>query len=307
MRVITQKRVINVGSILTEDMNGQELTIAVKLSDIEKDLLSNAGFEDKIEVGQSVLPSIIGPISRFNAKGKDEPIRTEPKEIRYRDMEFTRHEWHGRERVEVTGVVWIPYKRYPRNSINPPGINFTVGVSPDGTELVIGEKLICSPRNYENLKHQINLFLEYFGHCLILENDENPVLSKVVRLNWHILPPGEYPWDVVNEHLRSRLSKQPPKSLAAALNRFEKVNSLKPNFLGFGRGGYKGYVVFGFQEKKLYVLESQNSNNAIYVFREDWEELSQLTKAEILSGDLHHGRVIHKENWFNELQELLAA
>lgn len=307
MKVINQKRVNNVNSFLTDDIEGQELSIAVKISEIPPELLSKAGFDEKYNVGQTVLPSIIGPISRFNAIGKEIPIKTEPMETRYRDMEFTRYEWHGPDRVEVTGVVWIPYKRYQRDIINPPGVQFTLAVSPNGTNLVIGEKVACIEKNHENIKHQINLFLEYFGHCLILVNDENPVIKQIVHLNWDILPPGEYPWEVVHEHLNAKLTRQPPKSLAAALNRFEQINSLQPDFHGFGRGGYRGYVVFGFRDRNLFVLESQNPNNAVYIFRDDWEKLSQLTKAEILSENLQYGRVIHRENWFNELQNILAA
>ena len=41
----------------------------------------------------------------------------------------------------------------------------------------------------------------------------------------------------------------------------------------------------------------QPTGNATYVFEENWEELSKLTKAEIIRGKLQKDRIIHRENW----------
>jgi hypothetical protein len=51
-------------------------------------------------------------------------------------------------------------------------------------------------------------------------------------------------------------------------------------------------------------LESVKVNNATYVLRNDWESISQLTKAEILNNDLHETRIVHNKNWYSNLAEL---
>ena len=43
-----------------------------------------------------------------------------------------------------------------------------------------------------------------------------------------------------------------------------------------------------------------------YVFGEDWEQLSQMTKAEILTNELQRDRVIHREGWDGRIRDILA-
>ena len=67
----------------------------------------------------------------------------------------------------------------------------------------------------------------------------------------------------------------------------------------------KGYLIFGFLEENLYVLECTQTNNATYILENNWEHLSGLTKAEILENNLHKERIIHRENWFEEIGRAL--
>ena len=68
-----------------------------------------------------------------------------------------------------------------------------------------------------------------------------------------------------------------------------------------------GQVIFGFPHKNLHILESMYFGNATYVFDERWEELSKMTKAEILDQRLQTDRVIHEEGWENRVRNLLQA
>jgi hypothetical protein len=58
--------------------------------------------------------------------------------------------------------------------------------------------------------------------------------------------------------------------------------------------GFNGYIVFGYADLGLFVLESLEHGNATYVFGQDWEQLSALTKKEILHGGLQEERIIHR-------------
>ena len=141
---------------------------------------------------------------------------------------------------------------------------------------------------------------------MVYEDGAAPIQSVAVRrLNWNVLPKGRQPWSVVKGHLTGKMLTQRPKTYAAVMDRFEKIHGLDPDFLAYGSGGYKGYLVFGFEAKGVYVLESQHTNNAIYVFDKDWEVLSRLTKAEILGNNLQKDRIIHKPDWLNKLRQAL--
>jgi len=46
-------------------------------------------------------------------------------------------------------------------------------------------------------------------------------------------------------------------------------------------------------------------NNATYGFGTDWQELSGLTKAEILNGGHEHNRIIHDQHWDGRVRRLM--
>src|SRR5690606_37710933 len=95
----------------------------------------------------------------------------------------------------------------------------------------------------------------------------------VRRLNWRILPPGRYPWEQLKEHLQPVIRQAREGNRAVVENRLENVNSYNPEFVAIGQGGFRGYAIFAFPDRNLYVLESSKTNNATYVFSERWEEL----------------------------------
>ena len=91
------------------------------------------------------------------------------------------------------------------------------------------------------------------------------------------------------------------------IDKCEFINSFQPDFRAYGKSGFKGYVIFGFTDRDIYVLESVYPNNATYVFGKNWGELSKLTKAEILNGNLQDVRIIHNNNWQQEIRDLLEV
>lgn len=91
------------------------------------------------------------------------------------------------------------------------------------------------------------------------------------------------------------------------MDKCEYINSFHPDFRAYGRLGFRGYIIFGFKSLNCYVLESIYPNNATYIFNEEWEALSKLTKAEILKGNLHNARFIHREKWKQNLRKVLQA
>lgn len=306
MLTISNKRIISLEAHLPSSLKGKSLYVGNQTQNLSEQEILRSGLSSPFITGETVLPSVIGPATRFNAKGKEIPLKHQPKETLYRDMEFTRTEWRGKDRVEVTGCVWIPYQRYPRKIVQPPGIELQMSKLNDGTQGIVSGPFVYGNKASDALLlSAINVHLELFGNCSIFDSNAQPIkLHKVIRVNWQLLPRGKMPWNSLRDHLEKAINLR-PKSKAAALSRFEQINTLDPDFTAVGNAGFHGYVVFGFNKKNLFVLESQYVNNAIYVFGKDWATLSQMTKAQILDSKSHVGRIIHKPDWFKKLSHLL--
>lgn len=283
--------------------------ICISLSDIDRfrDKLEEVGFSKELKVGEQILPAPLGNVSRFNAEGDYRVHRDQPMETAYRQAEWHWQEFHGRyDRVEQSKIVEIPYERYPRTFIEPPAVELTIAES-SGEKALVAPPLPFMDEVEPRLVHVINLFLELFGECEILRGDLSPILpAKPIRLNWEVLPPGKLPWEKLKSELRPIVNRQSEGNRAVVNKRHETIASHDPQFVAVGRGGFDGYVIFGFPSKSVYILESTQINNATYVLDRNWEELSTMTKAELLNENLHKDRIIHRENWFDAIHELLG-
>ena len=279
----------------------------MSLNSEHKEHASEAGFSNNLEIGETVLPAFLGTITEFNSKGKYIPQKDQEMETVYRQKEWTWKEFRGRNNFEEkTGVVETPYKRYPREFTTPPSVELTVALDSDNKKVICSPELTFSSTQSNDIIHTINLFFEIFGECEIRNRSLNPtVTSNIQKLNWDILPQGKKPWDQLEPLLRKVSKGVKPGNKFVIDSRFEKINTFEPEFTAVGNAGFSGYVVFGFPDKNLYILESNVTNNATYVFDKDWETLSQLTKAEVLNQDLQIARVIHRKNWFDQIDTLL--
>lgn len=89
-------------------------------------------------------------------------------------------------------------------------------------------------------------------------------------------------------------------------DRVETIRGYVPDRVFVGQGGFGDYLAYEFVSRGFVVLEAIRRDNALYVFGSDWEVVSQLTKAQVLSGNLHAHRVIHKDGWKNVLGEIMG-
>lgn len=276
-------------------LKGAKLIVCVDLNE-NKSVANKIGFSESFEQGETVLPTGIATVSRFNADGKEIVRRDLPKETHHNSVESPN--WG--DSYNGTHTVDLPYQKYPRDFVEPPSVELKIS----------GGKIISPFLEFnvkdEGLLHVINLFLELFGECVLLnEKLEDFVKIPSKSLNWEVLPMGEMPWERLHTSLKPLLKKLDIKEKVACEERIKTLQSYAPNFTARGSAGFTGYLIFGFKNKNLYVCESIWHGNAIYIFEGDWEELSQKTKAEILRGGLQKDRIIHAENWKEKLEQLL--
>jgi hypothetical protein len=285
---------------------GSTLVFALRDLAAHQARLEQAGLPLPPTAGAAVLPTVRGPVSRFNAEGSYIIHRDQPKETVYRQREWTHKEWHGPEQVEVTGYVDIPYERYPRTFVAPPSVEFRLASTTDGELVLVTDQIAFEPENHDRCLHTVNLLLEYFGECHVLTQDLSTLIrAELRRLNWQVLPEGERPWEQMQELLKEHIARFDSDKHNVFRNNLAFLNDFKPRFVGVGRAGFSGYVVFGFPDKNHYVCESIYKNNATYVFGADWERLSKLTKAEILNANLQKDRIIHMPGWHDRVRTLL--
>lgn len=306
---IEGKRIRSLDRHLGRIDKGTAVVFTVSLREVEEDVLDQIGFSRDPEEGEVVLPaSSFGARSRYNAEGKDEVHRDQPMETAYRQVEWTWEEWHGPyDRVEQSKIVDVPYKRYPRTFLPPPSVELEVRKDSD-EELVIATPAVeYELDNKDHVLHVINLMLEIFGHCRVVTSELAPIsFKRLRRVNWEILPRGRRPWEDLRHDVEKVVEEAPEGNQPVIFYRLETINEYEPEFVALGRAGFRGYLIFGFPDQQLYVLESAFTGNATYVFGEDWKQLSKLTKAEILSESLQEDRVIHREGWEKRIRNILG-
>lgn len=299
---IIKRRVQNVENYLSTIRDGEEFHIAFTDFDNKLTRIRELGFTNEVEIGEVILPIVIGPITRFNADGKFNIRRDLPKEEFFVERYWLRRDWQGNETPEI---LYIRRERYPRELVPAPSEEFLIDEY-DNNKIIVSRAFIKDDESLNIIKHTINLFLEIFGECDLIRQDYQPFLyENVTRLNWKIFPRGEYPWETIREITEERLQRQPRGNRPVISNRLEKITSHTPNFVAIGQGGFYDYIVFGFPSKNIFILESIKNGNATYVFDDNWEELSRMTKAEIINNHLQRERIFHRPGWEGRINEIL--
>jgi len=307
--IIKKRRIRDIYLYIRHIKDGTKIIVGISGLDRFFPILTHIGFPKPYQNGQSILPpGVFGPISIYNAEGKNIVHRDQPMETAYREAEWHWQEWNGPyDRVDRSRIVDVPYKRYPRTFVEPPSIELMIGVGSDGQALLVSPSIEKKEKNKDILLHTINLYLEIFGECQFFTEALDAILkAPIVKLNWEILPQGEMPWQQFKKRLEPLIERAPKGKQPLLEYHLEVVNSYKPDFHAIGHGGFYGYIVHGFSSRNLFVLESIYYGNATYVFGEKWEELSKMTKAEILNEKLQKDRIIHSEGWQDKIANLMS-
>lgn len=114
------------------------------------------------------------------------------------------------------------------------------------------------------------------------------------------------PWEKRRKQISKFIDRATGENKKVIEKRLEFINNYNPDFSAIGSGGFNRYIVFGFIDKNIYVLESVDVNNATYILENDWESISKLTKAEILNQNLHKDRIVHSKSWYENMEIILG-
>lgn len=294
--IINKKRIHNIKKYLQNFTKGSKVYVCVLANEQNKNILTKRGIISEYVVGQTVIPIPVGPITEFNLNGKDIVHKEQEKEKRTFEREYHVVDWHGQDHY---GTCYPTIECYPKEFIFPPLERMTLGKDYIKSRLFEIEEDAL-------IKHVINMFLEVFGNCILTDNVECPMVKemKVKTVRWRILPPGKYPWDKAEKELDEYFSKVKTTQKAMVEKRHKHITKNAPDFMAIGEDCFNGYVVYGYNKKGIYIFESNEVNNATYVFKGEWENASKLTKREIIQGDLCHQRILHTREWELKIEVL---
>tara|TARA_R110002167_G_scaffold243977_3_gene449615 strand:+ start:23560 stop:24468 length:909 start_codon:yes stop_codon:yes gene_type:complete len=272
----------------------QHVRLAISIDELSKETRLKLGFNSDLITGDSLMPTAIGKFSNFNVNGKEVVRKDLPKEKGSIMCYGTTRDWQGGSHSSIqTRTI----EKYPREYIVAPSETLQV-IEIDDLQYIATDELNLTNENEERNIHLCNLMLECFSEFEIFDISENEIVGpKLKRLQWDVLPKGKYPWSVSGQIIQSITGKLPKKDQEVIDHRMKIISRHNPDFLASGRGGFSGYFVYGFESKGKYVLESIHLDNATYVFESDWENVSQLTKNDIINSNIAHERVIHNKMW----------
>lgn len=272
----------------------KEVILGVNISNINNETLQKLGFTEKILEGDSILPTAIGKITTFNARGKEIKRPDLPKETYHVTYNSTTYDWHKQPHY---GTKTRTALRIAREYIPAPSVFLTLA-NINGQPYVISPVIYINDKNKEYNLHVINLLLECFSEFELFDNSKTPLnTTKFRKIQWDILPRGVYPWSKVAGMILAGTASLEKDDAEIIKSRLSIINTYQPDFIGVGHGGFNGYFAFGFEKNNTYILESVYLDNATYIFHEKWEPLSKLTKNEIINSDIEHIRIIHDKKW----------
>ena len=306
--MIVERKTRDINRYLSHLPEGKKYYLGVRVRPEHARRLATLGFSSPLVIGERLLPPVRGAASRRNANGFDIVHRDRPKETAYRQISWTYSQWHGDRQVEVTEVKDVPYYRYPRTNVPPYAIELVISPDPAGAHCIVTGPFKNTDDQTALATNTANMLVEQFGSFEVLDSSMSPSAQVPVRrLNWKLLPTGKNPWKTAWPSLETVIEKSRGKSREVVTARFKQVGKYSPEFIAIGLGGFDDYVVFGFPSKGVCVLESRFTNNATYVLAHaNWEVVSQMTKAQILSASAHEERLIHDRNWFAALTDVLG-
>ena len=307
MLLLNKSRIQRMPKQLSALPEGTEIRLAIKANEAHcVRPHQEIGLLNLPQEGDTVLPTIVGAATRKNAEGYFILHKDLPKERRMFTIASRRSQFCGRDQREIVED-YHSYSRmcWQRTFVEPTGIEITY-LKGDDEDSYYVSPTYKTGQDDELIFSAINVFLDLFKICHVcdLKNGGFPSVP-VRRVNWQLLRPGAVGSREALEQLVDSIPRPVQKKLAR--RQFNILHQYDPAEMAVGQGGFHGYVAFHFSKVGLTILESIEPNNATYVFGNDWQKLSQLTKQEVLSDQLQIDRIFHNDSWQIRVERLLKV
>lgn len=280
----------------------------IPVSDVQSNIYQHLGItvvDNEIKVVSPILPlQSVGRYSSYNINGRTIIRRDLPKVGKSYSFEMPNFgDWSkGSHDMSWTRQVfqrthWLPKEIHIVSEI----------LEEDDTCITFKFSLDCyinrQQLSYEeDLLYHCNLLQENTGICNIFEataTDSDYIENLYV--NWELLPPGEQNIDKNIEYFISKLKNPSTQIKNTITDRVNFFESLQPIQYIVGESKFSRYIGAMLRED-LVLLENVHYGNAIYILLENWKELSQLSRIELLnSSNKNFIRITHRGNWKNRV------
>ena len=294
---IQKSRIRNANRYLYGLRPGETFRIGVRAISNEKNKrLQNYGYNTAGTEEQTSIPIPLGTVTDFNVNGKAKIRQDLPKEHRLVERPWTLKDRGGTCHSGIWED-WGPF--YQKQNIPPSKIPLT-----------FSEGTLCSPpfKREDDILHitiAINMLLEMLGEFEILREDKSPWVfedTKIKRVPWKLLPPGKRSKGEIDALIDTETKHYPERIQVDIRSRHNTYGLFSPDLIAYGSDEFYGYIVYGYSNLGLYFFESFLPDNATYVLGTDWENISKLTKLEILRGKLCINRIFHRKKWEDKIK-----
>jgi hypothetical protein len=148
----------------------------------------------------------------------------------------------------------------------------------------------------KDLFFAINLLQEQFQDCHVFDTSTTDKdIAKITSVGWEIFPPGTL--DRTLAVITGKMRTRNPTRQREIQNRAEALSRLNPSEYIVGSGMNSRYFGAKFDES-IVVFENVDYGNALYILFDNWQEISQMSRIDILKRhEKDFIRIIHKNGW----------
>lgn len=290
-------------------INGPNVVVAAVVTVTEADLLSYAHFNlssvnGQITSGEPVLlPRTRGLFAARNLDGWVEKRKDLSKELR--EVSNWAPDWNGSGYHLVSRTIEAWPLQFHRARLNT--ISATVLEQLRDGALV--KFRVDQPLSRESdtfatdLKFNMRFLKEAVGAFSVFPADmSDEEFAKIQTVDWEMLPVGSADRVLAKLALRHGASADRMRVAGERLRTLERLGH--DGFI-VGTGRFSNYFGARFG-KSLVALENLEYGNALYVFEENWEELSKLSRSDLVRRrDPQVHRIPHVSGWQSVIRKLL--
>lgn len=297
---INKRRIRNSKRYLSEFKENEKLRVGIKITEENERKVAEMGFDPSMIVGEVIVPSSnISKSTYENVEGKYIVRKDLPKEIAERYWEWSWEDWGHNV---YTDYKYIPYERYQREYFPPKALEFMIVEDNEKNKWIASREMKNLQEDYEDIKLLVNMLLSIFGECEIVNINMEEPIKTVKTVKWEILRPGKRTKEKIRDIIRENVGKSRESMYVRNL---DKLIENSDENIAVGTQEFKGYIVFVCG--KYAILESLMPNNATYILDKNWEEISKLTKTEVLNKKLHIDRIYHYSNWEEKMKKYMKG
>lgn len=290
-------------------IDGHNVVVAAVLTVAEADFSPYADFNlssvnGQITSGEPVLlPRTRGLFAARNLDGWVEKRKDLAKELR--EVSNWAPDWNGSGYHLVSRSVEAWPLQYHRARLNT--ISATVLEQLRDGALVrfrVDQPLSRESETFAfDLKFNIRFLKEAVGAASVFPADmSDEAFAKIQTVDWEMLPAGSE--DRVLAQLATRRGASAERMRVAG-ERLRTLERLGHDGFIVGTGRFSNYFGAKFGQR-LVALENLEYGNALYVFEENWEELSKLSRSELVCRrDPQVHRIPHVSGWQSVIRKLL--